>query len=238
MTGNNSLTPKGKPYHHTWWVGSPQDWKSAYQFMLSSTYMGHYKCYKCISQRHLDGISPIWYACSRAWVSDSRPACQLRPAGRYFVAPALIGKFNVIAAREFCVNGTLLRCVWKVPLLRHLELNEPTNHSGVYGFRGLVIGRAHNASRETFHNNNGGARVTPHSHRITTSWTKSMLTTLPRRADLRRGHSASSRPPSCVGAGGMRLGWDLVGGLFASVISETSVLARMYSAASLAAIMS
>ena len=34
-----------------------------------------------------------------------------RPARRYFVAPTLIWKFNVSAAREFYINGTLHCCV-------------------------------------------------------------------------------------------------------------------------------
>ena len=46
-------------------------------------------------------------------VSNSRPAGQLRPAGRYFVAPTFIWKFNVSAAREFCIVATpLLAAVW------------------------------------------------------------------------------------------------------------------------------
>ena len=50
---------------------------------------------------------------SKAGVSNSRPAGQLRPAGRYFVAPTFIWKFNVSAAREFCIVATpLLAAVW------------------------------------------------------------------------------------------------------------------------------
>ena len=51
--------------------------------------------------------------CFKTGVSNSRPAGQLRPAGRYFVAPTFIWKFNVSAAREFCIVATpLLAAVW------------------------------------------------------------------------------------------------------------------------------
>ena len=42
-----------------------------------------------------------------------------------FCGPHLDMKFNVSAVHEFHVNGTLPRCVWEIPLLHELELNEP-----------------------------------------------------------------------------------------------------------------
>ena len=73
------------------------------------------EAFQVISQS--GGEDPLMWGnrsgCSKSGVSNSRPAGQLRPAGRYFVAPTFIWKFNVSAAREFCIVATpLLAAVW------------------------------------------------------------------------------------------------------------------------------